>query len=406
MSQVPGDMVQDAPNGISTAKLNANALSADVAGRSKMQGGYFDAATALTKIAAAALADSLLTESYLKADGTRALSGNLSAGGNKITNLAAPTAAGDAVTKAYADAMSSGLDPKASVRLATAAALPACTAAGSGVGKTLTANANGALTVDGVAVAVADRILVQNQAAGANNGIYTVTATGGAGAPWVLTRATDADSSTEVTPGLYCFVEEGTVYASCGMLLTTLAITLDTTALVFVQFSAAGVINAGAGLTKTGTTLDVVAADGSITVNADSIQVTFGAAGAVAAASANGTAASSSHSDHTHAAPIAWNANQGMACEATAANYDRACATAIAKTPGLGSRVNVVVCGVKQTVGDAVRTKDCYFSGDGGTTPRAMNAIVAGDFLYWVGTVAGFQLATSYTVDFDIEAFS
>lgn len=83
-----------------------------------------------------------------------------------------------------------GQTPHATVRLATAAALPACTPAGSGLTHTLTGNANGALSVDGVAVVVSDRILVKNQASAVDNGIYAVTATGNAGAPFVLTRAT------------------------------------------------------------------------------------------------------------------------------------------------------------------------------------------------------------------------
>lgn len=81
------------------------------------------------------------------------------------------------------------------VRLASVAALPACTAAGSGVGKTLTASANGALSVDGVAVVAADRILIKDQVLSANDGIYTVTQPGTAGLPFILTRATDFDQA-------------------------------------------------------------------------------------------------------------------------------------------------------------------------------------------------------------------
>jgi hypothetical protein len=73
---------------------------------------------------------------------------------------------------------------------------------------------------------------------------------------------------------MYTFVEEGTLYADSGWVLTTNApITLGTTALSFTQFSGAGQVVAGAGLTKSGNTLDVVAGDGSITVAADSISV-------------------------------------------------------------------------------------------------------------------------------------
>jgi hypothetical protein len=101
------------------------------------------------------------------------------------TISASPVGGTDIVNKLYADSIASGINFHQSVRLATAAALPANTYTNgtSGVGATLTANANGALSVDGVAVAVGNRILVKNEAAGANNGVYVVTDTGSSGGP-------------------------------------------------------------------------------------------------------------------------------------------------------------------------------------------------------------------------------
>lgn len=193
---------------------------------------------------------------------------------NFLTLHANPSSALHAVTKQYADALSGGVDVKDSVRLTTDAALPAVTAAGSGVGKTLTADAVGVLTVDGVATVLNDRILVKNQVAGADNGLYKVTTEGTAGVAFVLTRTTDADANTEVTAGLYTFTEEGTANADAGFVLSTNnPITVDTTALTFTQFSGAGQVVAGAGLTKTGNTLDAVGTAARITVNADSIDI-------------------------------------------------------------------------------------------------------------------------------------
>lgn len=187
----------------------------------------------------------------------------------------APSADKDVANKAYVDAARSGLDVKDSVRLATNAALPAFTH----VGGVLTANANGALALDGTTLNGADvgiRVLVKNEV-NANapfNGIYVVTEAGSAGAPFVLTRADDANSNTEVTPGMFTFVEQGSAWADSGWVLTTDgAITLGTTSLTFVQFSAAGQSIAGNGLTKTGNTIDVVGTADRISVSADAVDI-------------------------------------------------------------------------------------------------------------------------------------
>jgi hypothetical protein len=188
------------------------------------------------------------------------MTGNIAMGNNSITGLATPTNATDAATKAYVDATTTGLDVKASVRLATTAALTA-TASGTGVGKTLTNSGTQAVfAVDGVTAVVGDRVLVKNQSTAKDNGIYTVTTVGTVSTNWVLTRATDADNSPtgEVTAGMFTFVEEGTVLDNTGWVLTTNnPITLDTTALTFAQFSGAGTYLAGSGLSLTGSTFSV-----------------------------------------------------------------------------------------------------------------------------------------------------
>lgn len=188
----------------------------------------------------------------------------------KITNVAEPTVTTDAATKGYVDGKAQGLDFKESVRVATAVALPANTRSGN----VLTASGLGAFpAVDGVTLAEGNRLLVKDEGTGANSGLYTVTDDGSAVSNWVLTRATDADSSAEVNPGLYVFVEEGTANGNTAFTLTTDApITLNTTALTFAVFARAGDIVGGAGLTKTGQTLDVGAGTG-ISVAADAVAV-------------------------------------------------------------------------------------------------------------------------------------
>ena len=112
------------------------------------------------------------------------------------TITTAPTSNTDIVNKQYADAIASGIHFHEAVELATTAALPANTYNNgtSGVGATLTANANGALSVDSTLTVVGYRVLVKNEVTQANNGVYTVTQVGSAGTPYILTRATDFDT--------------------------------------------------------------------------------------------------------------------------------------------------------------------------------------------------------------------
>jgi hypothetical protein len=200
--------------------------------------------------------------------------GTVDVASKRITNVATPTQSTDAANKGYVDGIKQALDIKDSVRVATTANLTA-TASGSQVGKTLTnAATQAALTIDSIVLAVNDRVLVKDQTTAADNGIYVVTVVGAAGTNWVLTRAGDADISVDMTPGVFAFVEEGTVNGNNGFVLTTDApVTLDTTALTFVQFSGAGQIVAGAGLTKSGNTIDVVGTANRITVATDSVDI-------------------------------------------------------------------------------------------------------------------------------------
>ncbi len=192
-------------------------------------------------------------------------------GGNKVTNIGTPVQATDAVTKAYVDGVKQALDIKDSVRIATTANLSTAYNNGtSGVGATLTADGNGAVTIDSVALTSGDRVLVKDQTTGTQNGIYSVTTVGDGSNPYVLTRATDADSSAEVTGGMFTFVEEGSA-ADAGFVLSNVtgSATIGTTALVMTQFSGAGSVTAGDGLSKSGNTLSVNVDDASIEVHSN-----------------------------------------------------------------------------------------------------------------------------------------
>ena len=149
----------------------------------------------------------------------------------------APVNVSDAATKAYVDAVAQGLSVKASCRAATTAAL---TPANTYSGGVLTAATAGVLTVDDIATELGDRILVQNEAAPANNGIYTVTTAGTDSIRYVLTRAADMNTGSQV-PGAFTFITQGTANTGAGFVAAIPApVTLGVTSITWAQFSRAG----------------------------------------------------------------------------------------------------------------------------------------------------------------------
>ena len=386
--------------------------------------------------------------------------------------VATPAADTDAANKAYVDAVAAGLDPKHSVKATTDAALPANTPSGAGVGKIITANANGLLSIDGISTWVdidndggvndpfstatkADRVLVKNEGGGTSihNGVYAVKDKGSGVTPFILVRADDADQDVEVTAGLFTFTSEGTQNGDQGFtLVTNDPIIVDTTALTFTQSSGAGQIIAGAGLVKSGNTIDVGDVNKGVQANADDLQIDaseiagdglqqvagggnehllemdLAAGGGLKIVTGelavepndfvgNGLEDDGADNlqvkpDATETAPsivvdasgvraaVPTKSDKARAAQATVSDFDAVFASGgITSTPAGDGYVKVEVNGVPIEVGDGLKTKECYFSGNGGVAARAIADIIATDTLHWVGSVVNYEIAATDIID-------
>lgn len=163
-------------------------------------------------------------------------------------------------TTAYVDAAILGQRAKEAVKYATTAALATViyNNGSSGVGATLTAVANGVLSIDGNTPSIGDRVLIKNQASTFQNGIYTVTAVGAIAAVFVLTRAVDFNQSSQIQTGDTVFVTTGTALGATTWIYNGIdAPTMGTTALTFVQTAGPGSFTAGNGIIITGTSIAI-----------------------------------------------------------------------------------------------------------------------------------------------------
>ena len=197
-----------------------------------------------------------------------------------LQNVADPTGTGQVATWDYVNTkvneLNNGLSWKEPVRCKTTANL-----AGSLSGNVYTATSNGQQTFDGVQVVVGDRVLFSSQTDQTQNGIYSCTTQGdvraGSEAQAVFERATDADSSAELK-ACAVFIESGSSHADTAYVQTTDSPTLGTSNIVWSQFSSAGEILAGSGLSKSGNTISASVDDtfieietGNLTVKSNSI---------------------------------------------------------------------------------------------------------------------------------------
>jgi hypothetical protein len=189
------------------------------------------------------------------------LSGNITAASGRIINLGAPSLQSDAATKEYVDNMTS-----AALHIHEAVVLTTPADSGrndnynngtAGVSATLTATANGTLVIDSTVAQAAQRVLIKDCDDQAENGIYVVTTVGTVSTPYVMTRASDADTygeggSDSLDLGSYFFTTGGTTQKGAAYVCNTAGtITFGTTPITFAEFSQAQVYSAGNGISIT-----------------------------------------------------------------------------------------------------------------------------------------------------------
>ena len=200
----------------------------------------------------------------------------------QIQGVANPTADGHAANKAYVDSVAEGLEVKDSVVASTHQALPNCTYH---VGNmTLTGDSNGALSAqDGITLTINQRLLVRHQVDQKHNGIYELSTVGDGGNPFVLTRAKDYNLDSEISPGTFTFVEQGTAGADQGFVMSNHEFTAINSSsgnqgkIQWTQFSGAGAITAGNGLEKSGNQLSVdLKTNGGIVLEGSDMKIDVG----------------------------------------------------------------------------------------------------------------------------------
>ena len=179
--------------------------------------------------------------------------------GSGNAKVATPTDSAHIATKGYVDSARQGLDVKASVRVATTAPI------------NLATDLDAGSVIDGVTLVAGDRVLVKNQSSASENGIYVAVASGAA------SRSSDANGTPdtgELTSGTFTFVEAGTVNFDSGFVISTDGtITVGTTGITWTQFSGAGSFEAGDGLSKSGTQVNVNVTANRTAITADAIDI-------------------------------------------------------------------------------------------------------------------------------------
>lgn len=375
------------------------------------------------------LADSTVTSAKLKLD-----SGTYDFSQGAVLQASSPSNGSDVATKTYVDSLSTssaaGLDFKESVFVATTGNLSATYSGG-----VLTGAAAGAISVDGESPIAGQRILVKDQSTASHNGIYTVTLVGDGSNAFTLTRAIDADSSSDLTTGAFIFVEAGSANQNKSFVLQAngdgSSPTLDTDDLTFIQFSGAGQITVGQGLSKDVDQINLnfiglsTKMNGSVAYLQDYLvmidagtgtaeKLTIGnflsnalntnsgletLSGSTGKLTVKAGAGISLDSNGVNAALPQVDSGSPLA---TAASDGDSTGITISATPAGDSHVRVTVNGVGIKLGDGATTGcDAYFD-DGASGARSIADIASGDELLWNGDINGegsYELETSDIVE-------
>jgi len=376
-----------------------------------------------------------LANDVVKTSGANAFTGDQSMGSNKITTVANGTASGDAVNKGQLDAAIAGIDwvnPAAVPSLVGNRTVAQLNALGTVQGDAYVVTDAGTLTRGSVAAVAGDLVeddgtdwvlIVTNVSNFVPSGTRAVIAkTTALVAPYSegtddnkivsFDGASNTGTDTlETADGVGILIGgEGGVSENRGFVFDLNAGTVPTG--TWVEFTGLSTITAGAGMSKSGSQLDV-----ELDTNPGLEFDTAGVAGklrvlpdpnggvervaAGVGVKLNGDSLKKAAAGLSSVVPATGNKAENPS--ATSGDGSTTGLT-IAATPGGDGMVSVFVNGTKYELGQGVKTKDCYLSSDGGTTARAIAAIASGDTLFWNGVVAEFDLETDDKVDMVYES--
>lgn len=329
------------------------------------------------------IADVKLISTFIKPDGSVVYVGSQSMSGvGRITDALDAVNPQDYVTLSQFQKGQQGFFAKEPVLYATLLNITDFTTKATVEGALDTVSLSAPILVDG------DRVLVKNQVIASENGLYRWDNSGGQ-----LVRSADADEDEELRGGTSVFVTAGDNFSDAGFVISdpdgTINPGVDNH--TWSQYTGVSSIIARDALNKSGTNLDVVPGNG--------LEISGGqfSGGPITVTPHTDGSTGVDASGVKAAVPI--RNDKGFNPSVTSGD-EADTGVSIGNTPAGQGYVQVFVSGVIATVGDGVKTEDCYFSDDGGTTAKNLTTIAAGDTLYWNGVIVGHDLDGNDVIDF------